>query len=320
MLGRILNNHKKIHTLNELHFFEWLASTNSLNEQITKEEAIQLLSKLFCIEAYGLFSRKKHNEFFHKSNNTLLNKKEITPIEVYKIFLSEIMKEQKSAIICEQTPKNAFYIYEILDAFPDALFVNMIRDGRDVLLSQKNKWKRKFLGAKAIPLTESIRAFVNYNPLINGKLWNSAVSKVYTHKEKPYLINIRFEDLLSNPEKEIKKICLFLGVTFDDKMIKIPNIGSSTNSDNLEELKIDSSKMGKWTKGGLNASEIYLFQMITKDNLKKYNYKIKDFHLPPFFSIFYILILPFKVSLSLFFNLHRIKSIKHTLYNRFFSK
>ena len=42
----------------------------------------------------------------------------------------------------------------------------MIRDPRDVMLSQKNKWKRRFLGAKQIPLREVVRSYVNYNPIL----------------------------------------------------------------------------------------------------------------------------------------------------------
>ena len=53
----------------------------------------------------------------------------------------------------------------------------MVRDPRDVLLSQKNKWKRKFLGANDIPFFELLRARFNYHPYTISKMWKTAVNR-----------------------------------------------------------------------------------------------------------------------------------------------
>ena len=51
----------------------------------------------------------------------------------------------------------------------------MVGDQRDVLLSQKNKWKRRFLGSSSIPLSEAIRSYINYHPILTAKVWNSSL-------------------------------------------------------------------------------------------------------------------------------------------------
>lgn len=46
----------------------------------------------------------------------------------------------------------------------------MVRDPRDVLLSQKYKWKIRFLGANNIPYREVLRCWANYHPIAIAKL------------------------------------------------------------------------------------------------------------------------------------------------------
>ena len=150
----------------------------------------------------------------------------------------------------------------MLKAFPDAKFIHMVRDSRDVLLSQKNKWKRRFLGASKIPLKEAIRSYMNYHPITSAKFWKSAVEHGGKMENHPRVLQVKFEDVLMHSEKEIKTICEFLGLEFEEKIMAVPNIGSSTEEDKEGELKIDQSKISKWKKGGLNNAEIFLAQLM----------------------------------------------------------
>ena len=153
MMGRILGNHSDIFTFKELHFFGTIW-TNSSNQNLNKEEQIDLLSRLFCIQERGIFNQNNHLDFKIKSEK-VLEVDTASPLQIYELFLESMSKENSSLISCEQTPKNLYYLEEILNFFPDAKVINLVRDQRDVLLSQKNKWKRRFLGATSIPLKEA---------------------------------------------------------------------------------------------------------------------------------------------------------------------
>ena len=48
-----------------------------------------------------------------------------------------------------------YYNKNILYYFPNAKVINMVRGQRDVLLFQRNKWKKRFLGILRIPLSEA---------------------------------------------------------------------------------------------------------------------------------------------------------------------
>ena len=318
MMGRILGKNKNIFTFQELHFFGTIW-TNATNQELNQDDQIDLLARLFCIQEHGFFNQNKYIFFRDKAKKSL--KKDLKyPLEIYKFFLESVTKENGAQIACEQTPKNLYYLNEILNFFPNARIINLVRDQRDVLLSQKNKWKRKFLGASTLPFWESFRSFINYHPILTSKVWNASLSHTMNYVEHPHVKIIKFEDLLNNPEVEIKDICDFLSIDFQKEMLEVPVIGSSTESDSKLDLFIDSSKINKWKTGGLSNSEIYLSQKFSSKMMNNFGYVKKDFGVPPFSIISHILSFPFKLILAFLLNIPRMGSIVEVIKKRFWFK
>jgi len=317
MMGRIFGNHKDIFTFNELHFFGTIW-TNTTNQELSKLEQINLLSRLFCIQENGLFRQDSIADFNDKAKS-LLSDNIKNPLEVYALFLNTITLENSASISCEQTPKNMYYLEEILSHFPNAKVINLVRDQRDVLLSQKNKWKRKFLGASAIPLSEAIRSFVNYHPLLMSKVWASSLQHTKKYKNHNRVKIVKFEELVSNSEETIKKVCSFLDIDFQEEMLSIPVIGSSTEADS-KLRHIDSSKIAKWEKGGLSNAEIYLSQIMSADMMRLFQYDLKRFKFPPILIVFYLLTFPIKLGMAFFLNLHRMGNVLEVIKKRFLQK
>jgi len=318
MMGRILGNHKDVFTFNELHFFGTIW-TNPSTKELSKEKQIDLLSRLLCIQEKGLFNQKHISDFNNKAKD-ILQEKNLHALEVYELFINTITNENEAHISCEQTPKNMYYLEEILSHFPNAKVINLVRDQRDVLLSQKNKWKRKFLGASAIPLSEALRSFVNYHPLLMSKVWTSSLQHTKKYKNHNRVKIVKFEELLSNSEETVKKLCTFLDIDFQKEMLLVPILGSSTEKDSKDQLRIDSSKINKWKNGGLSNAEIYLSQKMSANILQEFGYPLKEFCFPPLFSIYYLLILPVKLILAFVFNMHRMANIFGEIKKRFFVK
>ena len=94
MMGRIFGNHKHIFTFNELHFFGTIWTNNS-NQELNELEQINLLSRLFCIEANGLFRQESIADFNDKAK-VLLSDKIMNPLEVYALFLNTITLEKNA--------------------------------------------------------------------------------------------------------------------------------------------------------------------------------------------------------------------------------
>ena len=183
----------------------------------------------------------------------------------------------------------------------------MVRDPRDVLLSQKGKWRQRFTG-KRVPLQESLRTWANYHPIVISKLWNSTVRTADKHAMNQDMIVVRFEDLLNNPETEVSRICKFLGIAYDNEMLNVRHGGSSNVSVDINKRGISPSVSGRW-KNGLNSTEVYWCQRINHLLMKKFGYECNHVSPNVLSLITSLLSLPFKLCLSLLLNVSRTKNI-----------
>lgn len=318
MMGRILAKNALVFTFRELHFFGGIWTKNQ-DKELPRKDQINLLSRLLSIQENGIFHKRGSSDFDIISEG-LLDESVKTPLEIYELFLETITTKNAAQISCEQTPKNLYYIEEIISFFPDAKVINLVRDQRDVLLSQKNKWRRRFLGAKEIPLLEALRAYINYHPILTSKVWNSSLLYTSRYLDHSNVKIIKFEDLLSNPEGIVKEICKFVDIDFQHEMLEVPIVGSSTEDDIRDEQHIDKSKINKWKEGGLTNGEIYLSQKFSFKMMDKFGYQRMKFSLPPLYSVFYLITFPVKLCLAFLFNIHRMGNIAEVIQKRFFIK
>ena len=305
MMSRILAKHESVYTFNELHFFSQIYTKYKKNK-IDRSSAQSVLLELFKRQYYGLFGKKDTSEYKDLSNKILVEKT-YNIIDVFKIFIEFELNNKKKTIACFHTPNNLYYVEQISKTFSNAKFVNMVRDNRDVLLSQKNKWKRKFLGARKIPFFESLRSYMNYHPITTSIVWNSSLDITIGCKERTDFFILKFEEFLVSPDKKCKELCDFLGLNYQAEMLEVANIGSSNISDSKEK-RIDSTKINKWQEGGLSSAEIYLAQFFSKSIMKEFNYSQMNFFLPPFKVLYFSIIFPFKLIFAFTLNLDRISN------------
>ncbi|BBB33393.1 conserved hypothetical protein [Thermotomaculum hydrothermale] len=320
MTARILGKNKEVFTFNEIHFWGEIWSKSDENKVITEKEAIKLASYLLFIQRVGYYFKKNFDNRFENDAKMIvdsISNKDLTMIDVYRAFLFFETKKNGKRIPCEQTPRNLFYIEEILKFFPNAKIVNLVRDPRDVLLSQKNKWKRKFYGEEYMPLKEMIRVRANYHPVVISRLWNSSVRIAKANDSKDFFKTFKFECILNNPESFLKDLCNFTGIGYSKDMLNVPKIGSSLKKDNEQELGIDKNSASNWKKGGLNSTEVFLCQKICGKLMQDYGYKI-DFSIKPNFLLlfYYYVSLPVKLGFSFLLNLDRMKSIAENIRKR----
>lgn len=320
MMGRIIGNHPEVSSMHELHYFEQLTPTNELEKKLSFEAAQTLLMRLFTIKNDGYSSQGNPERFKDEADNLLksmTNKDWHYSIDVFKSFMLYESQKVGRKYPCEDTPQNVFYIKEILHYLPEARIVNMIRDPRDVLLSQKRRWKRRFLGHRNLPWREVFRYWFNYHPITIARLWNSAIRAADFHKDHPQVCQLRFEDLLEAPEEKVKELCDFTGLKYHEKMVNVPQIGSSTGVDYPEKKGIDPKVAGRWKKGGLTPVEIYLCQRITRENMSLHGYPTSDIKPPLIPLILALITFPLKLTVAFFMNLGRMRNVIETLKRRF---
>jgi len=317
MMRRVLGNHPEVHMLEELHFFEQLWSSADKTKTISIPEATLLASKLLFIQRDGYLSSMDTEKY--KAEAADIATKAGTPLyphEVLKAFLFYETHHHNRTIPCEKTPQDVFYIAEILELFPSAKVINMVRDPRGVMLSQKRKWQRRKMGAGFMTKKEQRRLKINYHPITISKLWNASIRAALKFKNEPRVHHMIFENLVNDSENEIKKLCAFIGIDFNNEMMMIPQVGSSNEADKPDEFGIKTERAGNWEKGGLNKGEIYFCQSICGDYMQQYGYEVKKVNPGVLYPAYYYISFPVKIFLALLFNLHRTKNIVEAIKRR----
>jgi hypothetical protein len=134
-----------------------------------------------------------------------------------RLVMEEVACKQGVARWAECTPDHLLFIDQIKREIPDALIVHIIRDGRDVALSyMKQGWSHP------LPWDRNERL------AIAGLYWEWIVRKGRTGGKKldaDYL-EVRFEDLIANPQPTLNRLGEFIGQDLDYKQIQQAGIGS----------------------------------------------------------------------------------------------
>lgn len=319
MIGRVLNQHGLIRTFPELHFFEQMCDIKDLKNSFGTREATMLMDRLIGTMEEGFLHYRSRGKYIKKAELWIDEIQEsLSPKYIFLKFLEKYSNEMNADFACDQTPRNVLFMQVILDMYPEARVVAMVRDPRSVLVSQKKKWKRKFLGASTIPLRESLRSYFNYHPYTISRLWQASIDAIDKYKDHPRVTVVKYEDVVNNPEEIIQGLCEFLGVNYSAEMLQVPQVGSSSGHDNPKsEVGITSRSIRTRFDDVLSNGELYICENNTMSSMQFYGYEPSQFKNVPWFQLFaYLLLFPVKMCIALMLNIRRMKNIKDSILRR----
>ncbi len=147
-----------------------------------------------------ILNKKVLKDYFGFTNKEIkklkLNKKKL--IESNKKIIDLFKKKTKSKIVLLKQPKHILLINEIFKYYPNAKFIHLIRNGKNATMSQKY-WD----------LPENKK---NWPYSWCCRQWVVCINKGKKFSENKNYIEIKYEDLLKNPKKNIDKITDFINV------------------------------------------------------------------------------------------------------------
>lgn len=146
----------------------------------------------------------------------------------------------------DKTPRNVQVIPRLLAWFPNARFIHVVRDGRDVVCSLRNHPKTTIRHAKIVPAN-------NDTPIRRcAQRWLDDTSLGLVFKGHPRCTEIRYEDLVDDPHNTVKRLCDFIGEDFDPAMI---DAGASADAkpgrlmnNPAADKPIHRSSHGRWRR------------------------------------------------------------------------
>ncbi len=132
----------------------------------------------------------------------------------YKLYAERFGKPRWG----DKTPPYVDRMDVIQDLLPEARFIHVVRDGRDVALSSMGLW----FGPDSIE--EAARR------------WRAVIEKARRQSRKlPHYLEIRYEDLVSNTEPALRKVSNFVGLPWDRGMLAY----HETAEERLSEIQQD---------------------------------------------------------------------------------
>lgn len=146
--------------------------------------------------------------------------------------------------LCNKEPNNTYQMAYLHELFPNAKFVYMIRDGRDMSYSFLKRTEFKNTNITL----DRFMFYLNYWNKINSYALNAckSIGPEYCHM-------VKYEDLVRRPEPVIHSVVDFLGLTWTDEMlhhdrhlikdIKLSNLSIFSE---MQNGKINDKSIGKW--------------------------------------------------------------------------
>lgn len=121
-----------------------------------------------------------------------------------------------------------------MELYPNALFIHMVRDPRDTILSYKE-----------VNFDANNTATLSYR----WNIYNRAILKYKERIGERYHL-VRFEDLLTKPEDTLTGICEFLNVGYNPEMLEFYKKDQDWVADFRKNLKnpLDPSRAYRWKK------------------------------------------------------------------------
>jgi len=234
LLSFILRRQSDIFGLKELQYFGEVWDPRDRARTLTADESVAAVAKMFARQSQGVLAAKTTQRDEDSACEFVEGLGEFAsdPASLFAATVAELCGPSGKTIPCEQTPRNIYYATALLDVYPNAHVIHMMRDPRAVMASQKQRWMRRRLATdkSAFPRIHTLRAKVNYHPYTISKLWNRASQEAARLDGHPRFTLLKFEDLVLDPEAELQALCKSIDVEFEAGMLDIAQVNSSHQS------------------------------------------------------------------------------------------
>ena len=165
----------------------------------------------------------------------------------------------------EKTPYNEQFVPLIYQWWTQAKCIHMIRDPRDFLLTLYNRaWKRE----RSVPHLDAV-----------AESWQRSTWLLQENQRRygteRYML-MRYEDLVTMPDQEVKRLAEFLGISNDSILAKPTKGGGffpwKGNAVSTKFDGISSDRVGLWRQG-LNERDLVILEMLLQEEMKQLGYE-----------------------------------------------
>lgn len=270
LLQRMLNNHPELAVANDSHFIpRALELTDKSLVGLAKSgQTIPLTPDLVeNLKNYHRFHRLKISDPEFEAIREQSTTYQQLVAGLYNCFA----QHEGKRLAGEKTPDYLRRISLLHGLFPNAKLIHLFRDGRNVALSLL-EWATPTKGPGRIALWEK-------SPVaVSALWWRWMVMESRTQAsaiDPACRMELRYEDLVSNPEENMHDVCEFLGIDFSRDMIEYHK-GKAKSDQRLSAKKAwlaPKAGLRDW-KTMMVADQIELFEALAGEALEAFGYQL----------------------------------------------
>jgi hypothetical protein len=123
-----------------------------------------------------------------------------------------VLVRRGKKIVAFKTPADIRHLDFVTEFLPDARYIHITRDGRDVAMSQlakKGSFFHDLREYRRLSYANVFRRWVDWEQKVRTTLYRGGLK----------VIHLRYEDLIANPERELRRVMDFLGLPFERTML-----------------------------------------------------------------------------------------------------
>ncbi|MEJ2486897.1 MAG: sulfotransferase [Anaerolineales bacterium] len=180
---------------------------------------------------------------------------------LFEIIHQQYAVKQNKPFWGDQTEFLERYATHIMSAYPNAKFIQMIRDPRDRFHAILEKSVKKH----------------GIGVATSRWLSSAALGKKYQAKYPDQYKVIRYETMVTQPQSTMKEICSFLGVKYEPAMIELKDIPRFMNKGSIDKMPkispLSTDYIGKFQKY-LSFDQIEFIQNLCKEEMTWLDYPL----------------------------------------------
>ncbi|MGI9013003.1 MAG: sulfotransferase family protein [Phycisphaerales bacterium] len=258
MLRKLLQMHHDVHIPKETHFFPLLYDSFGQRE-VDVTQLIDLASRMYLAKGISIFDRictqqsLERAQFLADVRDAIGSEQCTVPAFMTGLY-SVCGRAAGCSIVGDKTPDYGFCMGDLQQSWPNARFVHIFRDGRDVALSMRRVMSFRFLAAWKInhwwPIgldrmyeSKRIEAEGDLAVDVFFELWLQRFERIRdeaTRLQPGSNLEIAYEQVLADAHGTLSRIASFLSLPADEGWIE--RAAATVRSDNVSRNLEDADR------------------------------------------------------------------------------
>lgn len=182
--------------------------------------------------------------------------------DAIRVVFSEYAAKRGKRLYGDKTPGYILHMELIAELLPEARFVHVVRDGRDVALS--------YLETRFGPSTLTEAALYWRRRVTEGRRAGLRMGPA-RYRE------VRYEELVANPAEVTRELCDFVGIAFDTRMLTYFEDGSRLRSETADPAahrhlnRPPTTRLRDW-RTEMSPGDAAVFDVLAGDALVEFGY------------------------------------------------